>query len=225
LADTLSATNYTPPALDLATVYYWQVNEVNEAEAISTWQGPIWSFSTEAFVVIEDFEDYDDEDNRIYDTWLDGWVNETRSTVGYLEAPYAEQTIVNSGRQAMPLQYDNATAPFYSEAERDLGGMDIDAAGADTLRLFVYASSAEPLYVALEDTAGNAAVVVHPDAAAVADSSWHQWLIPYTDLTGVNLNSVAMIYVGVGDRNNPAAGGAGTIFIDDITFGKSPAVQ
>ena len=100
---------------------------------------------------------YDDDENRIYDTWLDGWINETGSTVGYLEEPFAERTIVNSGAQSMPLQYDNATAPFYSEAERDLGGMDIDTAGADTLRLFVYASSAEPLYVALEDTAGNAA--------------------------------------------------------------------
>jgi len=225
LADVVSAAGYTPAALDLATVYYWQVNEVNEAEAISTWQGAIWSFSTEAYVVVDDFEAYDDEDNRIYDTWLDGWVNETRSTVGYLEEPYAEQTIVNTGRQAMPLLYDNGTAPFYSEAQRDLGGMDFDMAGADTLTLFVYASSAEPLYVALQDSAGSVAVVAHPDPAVVADSSWQQWLIPYGELAGINLNSVATIYVGVGDRNNPTAGGAGTVFIDDIAFGKSAAVQ
>ena len=45
-------------------------------------------------------------------------------------------------------------------------------------------------------------------------------MIPYSDLAGVNLNSVAMIYVGVGDRDNPTSGGAGTIFVDDIGYGR-----
>jgi Concanavalin A-like lectin/glucanases superfamily/F5/8 type C domain len=224
LVDSVSAPVYVPGDLDLGQMYYWKINEVNEADEISVWEGTVWSFTTQEFALIDGMESYDNEDNRIYDTWLDGWVNETGSTVGYLEEPFAERTTVNTDRQAMPLLYDNSAAPFYSAAERDLGGMDLDTRGADTLRLFVYASAAEPFYVALEDTAGSVAVVVHPDPAALATGSWQQWQIPYSDFAGVDLNSVGTISVGVGDRNNPTAGGAGTVFIDDIGFG-NPAVE
>ena len=54
--------------------------------------------------------------------------------------------------------------------------------------------------------------------------TWQEWLIPYSDLGGVNLSRVAMMYIGVGDRDNPSAGGTGLIFVDDIGFGK-PAVE
>jgi len=61
LIDTTGATTVDPGALDLGTVYYWRIDEVNDAEAISTWEGAIWSFSTEAYLVIDDFEDYTDD--------------------------------------------------------------------------------------------------------------------------------------------------------------------
>jgi len=83
-------------------------------------------------------------------------------------------------------------------------------------------NAVEPLYLALEDSAGNVAVVTHPDTAAVGRPGWTEWLIPYSELTGINLNSVRTIFIGIGDRNNPTAGGSGTIFIDDVGFG-SPA--
>ena len=51
--------------------------------------------------MVEDFEVYNDDDNRIYETWLDGWVNETGATVGYLEEPFAERSIVNSVDEAL----------------------------------------------------------------------------------------------------------------------------
>jgi hypothetical protein len=86
--------------------YYWRIDEVNEAEAISTWAGPVWSFSTQEFVVVDDFEGYNDDveaGTAIFDTWLDGWTNGTGSTVGYMNAPFAEQAVVHSGKQSMPL--------------------------------------------------------------------------------------------------------------------------
>jgi hypothetical protein len=76
-----------------------------------------------------------------------------------------------------------------------------------------------PLYVALEDTSGNVAVVTHPDANVVGKSGWNEWLISYSDLAGVNLDRVAIMYIGVGDRDNPTAGGTGLVFIDDIGYG------
>jgi hypothetical protein len=38
-------------------------------------------------------------------------------------------------------------------------------------------------------------------------------------LAGVNLSRVAILYIGVGDRDNPSAGGTGLIFIDDVGYG------
>jgi concanavalin A-like lectin/glucanase superfamily protein len=75
----------------------------------------------------------------------------------------------------------------------------------------------ETVYMAVEDNSGNVAVVTHPDAAV--RSGWTEWIIPFGDLAGVNLNSVRTMYIGVGDRNNPTSGGAGTIFVDDILVG------
>jgi Concanavalin A-like lectin/glucanases superfamily/F5/8 type C domain len=226
LVDTVTESSYPLGSLDLTygSRYFWKINEVNEMAAIPSWEGDIWSFSTQEFFVVEDFESYDDEDNRIYDTWLDGWVNETGSTVGHLDAPFAERTIVNGGKQSMPLAYDNEAAPFYSEAELDLAGANWTVGGADTLRLYVQGSvDNDPgtLYVALEDSAGHVAVVTYPDEAVLTSDVWEKWVIPLSEFGGVNLANVTTVYVGVGDRNSPSANGSGVIFIDDIGVGHS----
>ena len=60
------------------------------------------------------------------------------STVGYLEAPFAEQIIVHDVNQSMPLDYNNVNSPFYSEAEREFApAQDWTAGGVDTLVLYV----------------------------------------------------------------------------------------
>jgi len=81
------------------------------------------------------------------------------------------------------------------------------------------------LYVALEDTAGNVAVVNHPDATAMGATDWQQWLIPLSEFGGVNMTRVKMMYIGIGDRDNPSAGGTGLIFIDDIGYGHPVTVE
>ena len=219
---TVTVNAYTPDDLAFGTTYYWKVTEVNEAEAMASWDSAVWSFTAQEYGAIDDFEAYDDDQNRIYDTWLDGWVNETGSIVGYGQEPFAETSIVHGGRQAMPLEYINDAAPYYSEAERELGGADLTAGGADMMRVYVYGSAdndADTFYVAVEDTSGSVAVASYPDAAVVTTEAWQEWVIPLADLGGVNLVAVQTIYVGVGDRDNPSAGGAGLIYVDDIQFG------
>jgi hypothetical protein len=49
-------------ALDLSSTYYWRVDEVNDVEAPSTWQGDVWSFSTSEYLAVDDFESYNDID-------------------------------------------------------------------------------------------------------------------------------------------------------------------
>ncbi len=414
LVDVVSDSSYTPAGIEFGSHYYWKIDEVNDAEAISTWAGEIWSFVTEEYTTVEGFETYNDDIDAattIFDTWLDGWVNDNGSTVGYFDAPFAENSIVHSGRQSMPLAYDNTAAPFYSEAERTWDspqdwttnradsvvlyvrgnapgfaettdgsilmngiGTDIwdvadqfryaykslsgngsivarvdniantngwakagvmiresldagsthafvaltpangvsfqrrpaanqasentDAAGlvapywvkltrtgdvftaeqsADgqtwteivpttpvsiSMSSNVYiglaltshdatlvggakfsevsttgnvsgswqtagigmtqpeGNSAETLYVAVEDSSGKVKVVTNPNAEVALNTSWQQWRIPLSDFTGVNMSRVEKMYIGLGDRNAPSAGGSGLIYVDDIGYGR-----
>ncbi|NQV32838.1 MAG: discoidin domain-containing protein, partial [Phycisphaeraceae bacterium] len=60
--------------LQMDTVYYLRVDEVNEAEAISTWAGPVWSFTTAAALIVDDFESYNNiSPDRPFQAWLDGF--------------------------------------------------------------------------------------------------------------------------------------------------------
>ncbi len=227
LVDTTDDATFAPPSLLLGRTYYWRVDEVNEAASPTTWEGAVWSFSTKEYVTVDDFESYTDDidaGEAIFQTWIDGLDNGNGSTVGYFDPPFAEPSIVHSGRQSMPLAYDNSLAPFFSEAERDLGGVYWTVGGADRLRLYVqgtFDNGPGRLYVALEDSVGHVAVVTHPDETLVTADTWREWTIPFDDFSGVNLGAVRMIYVGIGDRDNPASGGTGTVFIDDIAFGRS----
>jgi hypothetical protein len=106
---------FDPDTLDFATTYFWKVNEVN---ATGSYDGAVWSFTTEEYAVVDDFENYNDDDNRIYDAWIDGLTDTAKggSQVGYDVSPFAEKGTVHVGKQAMPLIYDNAAAPFLSDA-------------------------------------------------------------------------------------------------------------
>ncbi len=412
--DAVSEASYTPAALKFGQTYYWQIAEVNDAEEASVWASDLWSFTTQEYALIDGFEHYTDDvesGEAIFDTWLDGWVNDTGSTVGHLETPFAERTIVYGGRQSMPLQYDNTDSPFYSEAEREFeAAQNWTDNAADTLRLFIagqapaflettdgrflmnaigtdiwdtadefrYAykslsgngsitvrvdslihtnewakagvmireslhpgskhtfvcltpdygvsfqqrpetgnvmsqestdvvvasswvkltrtgnvftaqesadgitwgdvtfqapvdipmagdvliglavtshntsiataaefsnlsttgnvtgqweiaeigtaqpkgNSAEPIYIRIEDSAGATATVVNADELITLRSAWQEWLIPYSDLSGVNMSRVQKMAIGVGSKTSPSAGGTGTVYIDDIGFGR-----
>ncbi|NQT02340.1 MAG: hypothetical protein HQ580_09970, partial [Planctomycetes bacterium] len=45
--------------------------------------------------------------------------------------------------------------------------------------------------------------------------SWTQWNIDLQAF-GINLTNVNTITLGFGNRSNPVAGGAGSVFFDDI---------
>jgi hypothetical protein len=225
-SETVGEHGFAPGALDFGTTYYWKVDEVGA----DTYPGSIWSFTTQEFAAVDDFEGYtDDEGSRIYEAWVDGWTNSTGSVVGYLQAPFAERAITHTGRQSMPLAYDNTQSPYYSEAERTFDTpMDWTISGADTLSLWFRgpAAGATPandpagLYLAVEDKAGKKAMVVNADPAATTVAAWTEWRIPFSNLAGINLAAVKKLTIGVGDKASPKAGGAGMLYVDDIQFGK-----
>ncbi|UCD51920.1 MAG: LamG domain-containing protein, partial [Phycisphaerales bacterium] len=206
LIDVTDGTAVDPGPLDLAATYYWRITEVNEAEPISTWEGAIWSFSTQDYLVVDDFEVYDDEDNRIYDTWLDGWVNDTGSTVGYLEAPFAETTTVHGGSQAMPLFYDN-TGVATSEAEFELS-QEWTASGIRSLSLYFQgaADNSGQLYLKINGTK----VMYDGEATDLKRALWQPWNVDLVTLGG-DLGDVTKLTIGI-----EGAGATGVVYIDDI---------
>jgi len=220
----LGSESYEPGQLEWDTTYYWRIDEANNANADSPWTGPLWSFTTANFLIIDDFEAYNDLDpadplsNRIFNAWIDGFDNPAvnGSVVGYANPPFAEQTIVHSGNQSMPMAYDNAVGK--SEATLTLtSNRDWTVNSVNTLVIWfrgVSDNAAEPMYVALNDSA----MVTHDNPDAALAASWTQWTIDLQTFAdqGVNLASVNSITLGLGNRSNPVAGGAGMMFFDDI---------
>ncbi len=99
--------------------YFWRIDEV-EADGTTIHKGAVWSFTVPAYLIVDEFESYNDDvagKTTIYDTWIDGLTDGlSGSVVGNNQAPFAERTIVHGGKQAMPMDFNNAKTPFYSEA-------------------------------------------------------------------------------------------------------------
>ena len=216
--------SHDPGKLALDTTYYWRVDAVYPAETV---KGLLWSLATADFIAVDDFESYNDIDppdsasNRIFDGWIDGFGTTTNGAlVGNDLPPYAEQTIVHSGAQSMIYSYDNNLKT--SEATLTLvHPRDWTEEGVAKLSLWFHgssANSAERMFVALN---GNAAVY-HDDPAVTQKAKWTEWTIDLQAFAdqNVNLANVNTITIGFGSKNSPAAGGAGTMYFDDIRLNR-----
>ena len=215
--ETVAEAMYGPMSFDLAKSYYWRVDEVNEAENPTAWEGSIWSFTTTDHIVVEDFESYGDfPPDEIWNTWLDGYGNPINgSTVGYpnpdwgADEHYVETTIIHGDQQSMPLFYSNTGGATYSEAERTFTvPQDWTKAGVQTLALFFHgtAGNTGQLYVKVN----GSKVVYDGDAADIEQAQWKQWNIDLASL-GVTLQNVTTMSIGI-DGN----GAGGTLYVDDI---------
>ncbi len=221
----LGAESYDPGLLPWDSTYYWRVDEVNNVNANSPWKGPLWSFTTGQYLLVEDFESYNDIDtpaagsNRIFDKWVDGFAAPATNgaVVGNNLPPYAERTIVHGGVQSMPYTYD--TNLKSSEATLTLASSrNWTAQGVTSLSLWIRGAStnaAERMYVALNGTA----VVYHDNPAATQRAGWTQWVIPLQAFAdqGVPLTNVSSITIGFGTKGNTTtAGGTGKMYFDDV---------
>jgi hypothetical protein len=214
----LGSENHDPGKLALDATYHWRVDAVYSDKTV---KGLLWSFTTADFLLVDDFESYNDIEppdsasNRIFDKWIDGFGTTTNGAlVGNDLPPYAEQTIVNGDAQSMIYRYDNAGKT--SEATLTLvWPRDWTEEGVTKLSLWVRggaANAANRTYVALNGTA----VIYHDDPAATQLSGWTEWVIDLATF-GVNLTNVNTITIGIGTRNAPSpGGGAGTMYFDDI---------
>jgi len=210
--------------LQMGETYYWCVDEVNNAEAESVWAGPVWSLSTVAALVVDDFESYsNDSPNRPFQAWLDGYGyspdeffpagyngNGTGAGVGHdiwsvasdhYNADIMETVNTISGSsQSMPLYYSNA-----GETTRTFAvPQDWTKHGIQALSLWFngQADNAGQLYVKI-----NGTKLLYD--GSITRTVWKLWSI---DLSTVgNVSNVTSLTIGV-----QGAGASGMLLIDDI---------
>ncbi|MHC4207273.1 MAG: discoidin domain-containing protein, partial [Planctomycetota bacterium] len=149
--DDITETSFMPE-LVLGETYYWQVLETDVAELA----GDIWSFTTQDYLVVDDFESYNTTDRQIWEIWLDGLGfgkpgtpnfnpgNGTGSAVGDETSPsYMEETIVHSGGKSVPLFYNNSAVGISEITAKisDLSpGADWTMADIKALTLYIHGS-------------------------------------------------------------------------------------
>jgi len=209
--------SYEPGKLQWYSTYYWRIDEVNNVNPDSPWTGSLWNFTTADFIVIEDFEDYNDyPPDEIFNTWVDGYGTTTNGAlIAHDDPPFAETTVVHGGGQSMAYRYDNNLK--YSEATLTLTQRNWTEEDVGILSLWFRgdaSNAAERMYVALN----GSAVVYHDNPNAAQIAIWTEWTIDLQEFAaqGVNLANVNTFAIGFGDKNNLQAGGSGMVFFDDI---------
>jgi len=218
----LGSESFDPGKLDLAANYYWRVDAVYPDETV---KGLLWTFMIADFLLVDDFESYNDIDppdeasNRIFDVWIDGFGTTTNGAlVGNDLPPYAEQTIVHGGAQSMPYFYDNTNKT--SEVTLTLvHPRDWTSEGVTKLSLWFRGdadNATDRMFVALNGTAA----VYHDDGSATQITGWTEWVIELSAFAGVDLTNVNTIAIGFGTKGSPAAGGTGMMYFDDIRLVK-----
>ena len=228
LAGTVTDTHFDthPSDLVLGQTYYWQVVEVNEAEAVASWAGPVNQFSTEPIRVIDNFESYSNASpHQIFQTWQDGYGysadaylpayngNGTGSVLGHdiwtpggahYEGNIMERAVRYGGVQSAPFYFDGLsemTRVFdepWAFAGHGIRGLVVHFWGAPD-------NTATGLYVKIN----NSKIAYDGDAADLRYPGWTTWYITLGDLAGVNLTSVTSFTIGV-------ESGQGILYIDDI---------
>jgi hypothetical protein len=202
------ANSFEPPVLELGKKYYWRVDEV-DADA-NVYTGNLWQFTVADYALVDDFEKYADSAAMLA-SWSGGGTGAVLSlvTTGGHDKP-----------RTMKFDYNNSSAPLYSEAQ--IADIDSNWAVAGVLAIDIWykgaaGNAAEPMYAAIEDNNSNlVAIVVNDDALAVQATDWQVWRIKLTDFAPVNLANIKNFYLGFGSRTNPASGGSGTVYFDDI---------
>lgn len=226
-----SGTDYTPDDLQMGQTYYWRIDEINNDGSVS--EGYVWCFTVAAYLIVDDFEDYNDWPGyRVYEKWSDGWEIPTNgATIGYPEplpvgGHILETTNVYDGKQSAPLYYDNNSARN-SEATLPLGYptnwtlhnvtmLGIAVRGRVPSDDPAIGNNPEKIYVVVEDTTGKTGIANHPDNPdATTFTEWTEWLIDLAEIAaqGVDLSHVKTLTIRIGDKSTT---GTGLIYIDGI---------
>jgi hypothetical protein len=218
----------------LGQTYYWKVNEVNDREDPTTWEGEVWSFKVSDVLAVEDFESYTNASpKRVFQTWIDGYGfsaddffaadnpgNGTGAGLGHdiwtagsphYDGQIVETVVVHGGAQSAPFYYDGSGSSAVSEIDRTFEGpQDWTQYGVKGLTIWFHGdpcNTAAQMYVKVN----GRKVAYDGDADSILRKPWHLWYINLADFTGVTLGKVTKLTIGF-------EGGQGLVYLDDIAL-------
>jgi len=234
--------NYGPP--ELGHTYYWRIDEVNQMHPDNPWKGDVWTFTTAYHLVVDNFEQYDLDQNSVQYTWYDQYSQEWGEATGARLELARSPKPVHGGDQAVAYTYDTDDPwadLYYAEAWlplEEIGGLqDWTDAGVKVLTLFFCgdpnndANDTEQMYVGLADSDGLYAEIRYGDYWGGEDMNdlkieeWQRWDIALQHFSDpnyaavpddVDLGAIAGLYIGFGNRRDPVAAGSGVVYLDDI---------
>jgi len=215
-----AGTTANPGPLEFGRTYQWRIVEVGPAGTVT---GPVWSFTTDTALVVEEFETYP-TDAAITAAWV-------HNIPGDYQYIFRETSQRSRGAVAMRLTYQNQFEPFFTEATRTFETpQDWTRYGVTTLALAFRGEDdnvEQRLYVRLEDAAGAGATVAHPLSYAVQTEHWRQWEIDLAQFAdgGVDLTTIARLTIGLGDGAESSQTGddLDTLYLDHIRLCPPPA--
>ena len=205
-------TNYpVTTKLDVGTDYYWRIDEVRGDSSIV--DGDVWDFSTEEYLLVDDFE-Y--EDVNMSEPNLRGvWDADLLVDPNDPNSLHLEEWSVHTGK-AMRFDYNNITSPYYSKVWRDYASnQDWTGSGVKALSFWFRGDpNVDEMYVELYD-GSSTGVKVFSDAI-VKERNWYEYNIDLSsDFSGLTLSTIRRLKFGIG-KQMPVAGHQGSVIFDDI---------
>ncbi len=218
--------------IDLDETYFWRVDEVNEAEAVPVWAGPVWRLSTPLALMVDDFESYSNvSPNRPFQHWLDAYGysadeffpagyggNGTSAGIGHdiwtLSSPHYSgdimetESTVNGSGQSMPFYYTNSGG-VVSETQCTFATPQDWTLGDVKILSVAFrgtVGNTGSLYIKINDTK----VLYQGSALSIERPVWTIWSIDLA-ATGASLSNVTGMAIGM-----DGGGASGMVLIDDI---------
>lgn len=209
----ISGTSYVPDKpLQAGQTYEWRVDVIGSTQTVV---GHVQSFTTKACIVIDDFESYP-LDSSLRLNWDP---NEGGTGNVYLE-------IGNDffeGAQAMRLEYNNNSSPFFKEVTRKFETPQDWAANTIVALTFALKgdndNAQQPLYVRIEDNNGVSHEATSKYLHAVQTDVYRELDIELGEFAdnGVDMTQVKKLTFGVGNKtSSPEQDGMDEMYIDFI---------
>ncbi len=205
LIDVVGGTSYNiePLNLILGTTYYWRV-DATDGEQV--WPGTVQSFTTTDYIVVDDFESYDDD--SIDGAWKNGFtaigVNPVRDV--------NEGGVVHSGAQSMEIPFDNSKNPYFVNLYHVPSMQNWTKAGATKLVLWFYGDPgnhpSENLWMRINGR------WINYSGGGVQKAEWTQWTINLSSLNTPEWK-IQSVDIGIGSPEAPG-GYKGILYVDDL---------
>lgn len=178
--------------------------------------------NTGEFVVIENFEKYDNGDPQaLSSSWTDGFEsNKNGGLIGHLSNPFLELNTVHSGGQSAPVYYDLKNEN-YAEVTIDTNKLPIDKDwtkySSNLLSLWFYGHK-ENIYARMYVKLNDSKVYYEGNSDDMTKAKWTRWDIELSKFK-TDLKNISTLSIGF-DKSEEHPDGMGIIFFDDIRLYK-----